>query len=170
MGKAPRLVDFTQIDTSKVVSTQEDIRQFNLQRHEMEMLSGVVYENLESRLCVAFQDVSPEAFWCRGHMPGYPIMPGVLICECAAQAASYLAAKFVNLPEGYIIGLGGLDSVKIRGSVFPGDRLFVCVHLSEVRHRMMLIDFEAVVNNEVVADGQIKGVMVSSTPVNRNSA
>ncbi|MDO4574491.1 MAG: 3-hydroxyacyl-ACP dehydratase FabZ family protein [Planctomycetia bacterium] len=158
MGKQPSILDFSTTDLSKEIASKEEIRKYNSQRFEMEMLDGILYEDSKTRVCVAYQDVSSDAFWVRGHMPGFPLMPGVLMCECAAQAASYVASKEVCLPEDYIVGLGGLDGVKIRGSVRPGDRLLVVARLESVRHNTLLVSFEAVVNGEVVAEGKIRGI------------
>lgn len=162
MGKQPTLVDLSTIDLNTVVTTQEQIRQYNSHRFEMELLTGIVYENEEQRIAVGFQDVPSDAFWCRGHMPDFPLMPGVLICECAAQVASYFATKLECISQG-IVGLGGLDQVKFRGIVRPGDRLYLVVRLSKIRHNMMVIDFEAVVGNEIVAEGQIKGIAIPAS-------
>lgn len=159
MGKRPALIDLSTIDWNTVIVTKEQIRQYNPHRFEMELLTGIVYENDEKRIAVGFQDVPADAFWCRGHMPGFPLMPGVIICECAAQLASYFAIKLECISQG-IVGLGGLDQVKFRGIVRPGDRLVLITRLAKVRHNMMVIDFEAAVENEIVAEGQIKGIAI----------
>ena len=52
-------------------------------------------------------------------MPGYPLMPGVVMCEAAAQLSSYFAVKY-DLLGCDVIGLGGIENVRFRGSVFPG--------------------------------------------------
>ena len=58
----------------------------------------------------------------RGHMPGYPLLPGVLMCEAAAQLCScYIVTS--GLLEGDFIGFGGMENVRFRGPVRPGDRL-----------------------------------------------
>ncbi|MDO4628861.1 MAG: 3-hydroxyacyl-ACP dehydratase FabZ family protein [Planctomycetia bacterium] len=160
MAKKPTLLNLTQIDMSRTLATQEDIRKENPHRFEMEMLTGILYEDLENVVCAGYQDVSENAFWVRGHMPGYPIMPGVLICECAAQLASYYAKKMKYLDQG-IMAFGGLDNVKFRGQVRPGDRLILVVKLLKGKPNvMMVLQFEAVVNGEVVADGELRGVAI----------
>ncbi len=160
MAKKPTLLDLTQVDMEHPLATQEDIRNENLHRYEMEMLTGIVYEDFENQVCAGYQDVSDKAFWVRGHMPGYPIMPGVIICECAAQLASFYAKKLDYLDHG-IMALGGLDNVKFRGQVRPGDRLVLIVKLLKGKPNvMMVLQFEAVVNGEVVADGELRGVAI----------
>jgi len=165
MAKKPALVDWDSLDLTHILATQEDIRKQNPHRFEMEMLTAIVYEDLENMVCVGYQDVSPDSFWVRGHMPGFPIMPGVLICESAAQLASYYANKLKYLDQG-IMALGGLDAVKFRGQVRPGDRLFLIVKLIKAKKNvMMILAFEAVVNGEVVADGEIRGIAIRDAVV-----
>lgn len=173
MPKAPALLDLSKIDLNRIIATQEDIRKENPHRFEMEMLTAIFYEDTENAICAGYQDVSEDAFWTRGHMPGYPIMPGVLICESAAQLASYYAKKLSYLDRG-IMALGGLDSVKFRGQVRPGDRLILVVKLIKGKPNvMMILQFEAIVNGEVVADGEIRGIAIRDAvvklPENKNS-
>ena len=55
-------------------------------------------------------------------MPGYPLLPGVLMCEAAAQLCSYYCSQ-AGLLQGDFIGFGGMENVRFRGMVRPGDRL-----------------------------------------------
>ncbi|MDO4549951.1 MAG: 3-hydroxyacyl-ACP dehydratase FabZ family protein [Planctomycetia bacterium] len=154
------LIDLSCLNKNHIVADIEEIRRINPQRFEMEQLSAIIYANMEEQIFVGYQDVSPEAFWCRGHMPGKPLMPGVMICEAAAQVASY-AAKKLGLLEHGLIGFGGLDNVKFREPVYPGQRLFIVDKVTKYRKNAILVlDFEAVVDENVVADGTIKGVLL----------
>ena len=63
-------------------------------------------------------------------MPKAPLMPGVIICEVAAQLASYFTQKY-DLLGAKVVGFGGLEEVKFRGGVVPGDRLVMVVQLAE---------------------------------------
>ncbi|MBE6427417.1 MAG: beta-hydroxyacyl-ACP dehydratase [Planctomycetaceae bacterium] len=158
MAKKPSLIDLSAVDLTHLIADQEEVRSKNLQRFEMEMLNGILYEDLENGIGVGFQDVPENPFWARGHMPGYPIMPGVLICESAAQLASYFAGRLKCLNSGFI-GFGGMDNVRFRGPVRPGDKLILVVKLLKSKPNvMMILQFEAIVNGEVIADGEIRGV------------
>ena len=160
MPKSCSLIDLSKVDMNHIVADIDEIRRQNPQRFEMEQLTAIVYADTEEMACVGYQDVSPEAFWCRGHMPGFPLMPGVMICEAAAQVASFFSHK-LTIVEGGFIGFGGMDEVKFRGVVRPGDRLVVVDKLLKYRKNMMMIfAFEALVNGDVVAEGMIKGVRV----------
>jgi 3-hydroxyacyl-[acyl-carrier-protein] dehydratase len=82
------IFDHTTLDLNKVVISQEEIRKSNPQRFEMEHLDGILMIDPENHIIVGFKDVRSDEFWVRGHMPGYPILPGVIMCESAAQLCS----------------------------------------------------------------------------------
>ena len=82
----------------------EDIREINPQRFEMEQLTGIVHIDNEKHGIVGFKDVTEDEFWVRGHMPGFPLMPGVILCECSAQLAGFYARKF-KLPRRRLPGI-----------------------------------------------------------------
>ncbi len=73
------LVDPTAIDTSRVLVDREGIRACNPQRFEMEQITAIVHLDLENKLVIGYKDVEASEFWVRGHMPGYPLLPGVLM-------------------------------------------------------------------------------------------
>ena len=83
-GKEP-LVPFTDYDLNVVIADVTDIRRYNPQRYEMEFLTAIVMEDLQRQVIVGYLDTSPSDFWGRGHMPGMPLLPGVLMCEAAAN-------------------------------------------------------------------------------------
>ena len=88
----------------------------------MEQLTAIVYDDRATGICVGYKDVTEHEFWVRGHMPGMPLMPGVVMCEAAAQMCSYHSQRH-NLLGAEMVGFGGMDEVRFRGTVVPGDRL-----------------------------------------------
>ena len=75
--------DIAGIDLSKVVYDQEAIRAANPQRGEMEMLNSIVYAEPSLGRIVGYKDVRADEFWVPGHIPGRPLLPGVLMLEAA---------------------------------------------------------------------------------------
>jgi len=155
--RKPLILDFSEYDLNNVVEDLEGIRRYNPQRFEMEQLTGVCYENTDTNTCVAYLDISADAFWIRGHMPGMPLMPGVVMCEAAAQAASFFAVKH-KLMDAEMIGYGGLEDVRFRGVVRPGDRFVIVARLLKIRSLMMTCEFQCFVDETIVCEGILKGI------------
>jgi 3-hydroxyacyl-[acyl-carrier-protein] dehydratase len=154
------LFDLSTIDFSTVTADIESIRRYNPQRYEMEQLTAIVYEDVADNLCVGYKDVTLDEFWVRGHMPGMPLMPGVVMLEGAAQMCSYFVQKH-DLLDAPMVGFGGLEDVRFRDPVVPGDRLVFISKLIKLRPRRMLVSrFQGVVRDAVVVEGIIKGIPI----------
>ena len=156
MVKKPLILDPCQYDVENVVADIETIRRYNRQRFEMEQLTAICYEDPEGHVVAGYKDVSEDEFWARGHMPGMPLMPGVIMCEVAAQLASYYCTKF-EMMDG-VIGFGGLENVRFRGVVRPGDRLVIVARLLKFRRTLMTSEFQLFVDENLVCEGVLKGV------------
>lgn len=152
------LLDFSEFDPNRVLADQEEIRRYNPQRFEMEQLTAISFEDPVRQICAGFKDVTHHEFWARGHMPGMPLMPGVIMCEAAAQMCSYFAVKH-NLLGAGMIGFGGLEEVRFRDPVIPGDRLVLVSKLLKIRRGAMIIcRFQGFVHERLAVEGVIKGV------------
>lgn len=154
------LVDPATIDLSRILVDQEGIRLANPQRFEMEQLTAIVALDTERRMIVGFKDILPDEFWVRGHMPDYPLMPGVLICEAAAQLCSYYC-QAIKLIEGGFVGFGGMEDVRFRGQVRPGDRLLMVAKAERLHRRQTIFETQGFVSNNMVYQGRIIGVPLS---------
>ena len=158
MGRKEYILDPAEIDFDHVVADLEEIRKYNPQRFEMEQLTAIVYADMETMTCAGYKDITDQEVWVRGHMPGMPLMPGVLMCEAAAQVCSYVTQRY-DLLGAQMVGFGGMEEVRFRGPVVPGDRLLiVCQGLKCRRGRMIVCRFQGTVGDTIVVDGKIKGV------------
>lgn len=156
----PPLYDYTQFDFVNPLFGLEDVRSVNPHRFEMEQLSGVVYVDRENHGVVGFKDVSHDEFWARGHMPDFPIMPGVLLCESAAQLACFYSRKFDVLGGDYL-GFGEMSDVCFRSPVLPGSRLILLVKTIRLkRGRFGRFDFQGFVNDRLSFEGSMIGVPI----------
>ncbi|MSR56333.1 MAG: beta-hydroxyacyl-ACP dehydratase [Planctomycetaceae bacterium] len=157
----PALYDLSKIDFSKPLYDIDAIRRVNLQRNQMEHLTAVVYVDTEHHGLVGYKDVTEDEFWIAGHMPGFPLMPGVIMCEAAAQLAGFYARKF-KLLGGDFVGFGGMDEIRFRGPVFPNSRLILLVRLTSLRpNRRATFDFQGIVDDRMVFTGAMIGVPIS---------
>ena len=157
---APReyIIHPSDYDLARVIADVHEIRRWNRQRFEMEQLTAIVHEDQSRGLCVGYKDVTADEFWVRGHFPGVALMPGVLMCEAAAQLSSYYTQRH-NLLDAKLIGFGGMEDVRFREPVVPGDRLVIAVERVRVRPKAMIVcRFQGIVRERIVVDGVIKGV------------
>jgi 3-hydroxyacyl-[acyl-carrier-protein] dehydratase len=152
------LYDLSTVDYSKVEISQEEIYQVNLHRYEFMMLDGIFVSDFEKQVAVGYRDIRDDAFWVRGHIPGRPIFPGVLMIETAAQLVSYYAQR-VRGGKGFL-GFGGVDDVKFRGAVVPGDRLIMLGKVIEIRDRRCVGETQAYVDGKMVYEGRITGMWI----------
>ncbi len=160
MAHKEYIVDPDTIDFSRVVADINEIRRYNPQRFEMEQLTAIVYEDPDRMLCVGYKDVTADEFWVRGHMPGMPLMPGVVMLEAVAQACCYCSHKYKLLGDS-MVGFGGLEDVRFREPVIPGDRLIVMCELLRLRKPHLLISrFQGIVRGNIVVEGKLKGIPI----------
>ena len=150
------IIDLDEIDFRRVFADQNEIRRFNAQRHEMEQLDAVVFADKERGLCVGYKDVRPDEFWAK--TAGCEHLPAVLMCETAAQLASFFVCKF-DLMGHPLIGLGGLKNVTVFKSVSVGQRLVVALKQTRVRRGALIVcRFKGYVDQQKVIEGEIVGV------------
>lgn len=156
-----QLYDFDRIDFDNPVFTTDEIRRINPQRHEMEQLTAVVHVDRERNGIVGYKQVTHDEFWCRGHMPGYPLMPGVIQCEAAAQLANFYARKY-GILGGDFLGFGGMDEVRFRAPVFPGSRLDLVAQVTRLRApRRCEFAIQGFVAGTMVFSGGMIGVAIT---------
>lgn len=150
------LFDLTRIDLDKIAVPKDEIQRFNPQRFEFEQLDAIVHYDFEERIMVGLRDIKEDEWWARGHIPGRPIFPGVLMIEAAAQLAGYFGKQLLG--ETRFMGFGGVDNVKFRDSIVPPARMYILAKALEVRPRRVICDVQGVVGDRLVFEGQVTGV------------
>jgi 3-hydroxyacyl-[acyl-carrier-protein] dehydratase len=105
---------------------------------------------------VALKNVTINEPFFQGHFPAKPVMPGVLIIEALAQAGGILAAE-IRGPEkrGEIIYFMGMDGVRFRKPVVPGDHLMLEARVLKMRSRVAKMAGRALVDGQLVAEAEL---------------
>lgn len=151
-------IDLATLDLTRPIAGIEDIRAVNPHRHEFEMLTAVVHLDAAKHLIVGYKDLLPTDFWARGHMPGFPLFPGVLMCEAAAQLCGYYyTTQKVGDPD-VLLGLGGLDETRFVRSVRPGERLVLVGTGVKVHRRLTRFRVFGYVGTEKAFETLVTGV------------
>ena len=106
---------------------------------------------LEENAITIESDVDPKAEYFKGHFPGMPIMPGVLIVETVAQAGALLVSLTRGLSDDKFIAFSNVDAVKFRRPVEPGETLTIEVEIEKVRLPFYKFTGTAKVDGKVAA-------------------
>jgi 3-hydroxyacyl-[acyl-carrier-protein] dehydratase len=113
---------------------------------------------------VGIKHVRPDEYYLAGHFPGNPIMPGVLIVEALAQAGA-CALLSMDSMAGKLVLFGGIDRVRFRRPVRPGDTLVLSVEIDRIRGPVGRGQGNATVNGELAADGRLTFAVVDADEV-----
>jgi 3-hydroxyacyl-[acyl-carrier-protein] dehydratase len=106
---------------------------------------------------VGFKNVTANEDFFQGHFPAKPVMPGVLVVEAMAQAAGVLGFKTAerDTVDGLIYLLCGIDGVRFKRPVVPGDRLELRARVITEKRRIWKFSCEALVDGELAASAEI---------------
>lgn len=136
----------------------EEIKEIIPQREPFLMIDEVEeYQPGES--AVAYKYVKEEEWYFKGHFPGNPIMPGVLITESLAQTG---AVAILSLEEnkGKNALFGGIDKMKFKKMVVPGDKLKLEVKIIKQKGPIGVGEAIATVEGKIVAKGELTFAVV----------
>ena len=153
------LVDLSKLNLTEEVMTQAEIRRLIPHDHEFRLIDGVCFLDPEENVIVAYKDWGANPWWARGHIPGRPLMPGVLMIEGCAQAASILMK---TTTEGWgpdrFVGMGGVDDARFRGVVTPPCRIHFVSKTAVQTRRLARYPAQAFVNGKLVFEMELIGV------------
>ncbi len=159
----PLLFDLSQIDLkANPVFDKEAICEVNPQRFEMQQLDGILWYDKEKRLILGYKDVSEDEFWARGHIPGRPLMPGVIMIEAAAQMLSFFLKRIYE--EKGFVGFAGIDAAKFRSIIEPEQRLYLLGHITKYNRRKntthVTTSVQGIVGDTMVFEAVISGMRI----------
>ncbi len=139
---------------------KEEIKKIIPQRDPFLMIDEVE-EIIEGESAVAYKNVSEDEWYFKGHFPGNPIMPGVLIAESLAQTGA-VAILSMEENKGKNALFGGIDKMKFKKIVVPGDRLKLEVRIIKRKGPIGVGEAIATVDGKIAAKGELTFALVDN--------
>ena len=102
---------------------------------------------------IGYKNITINEYFFQGHFPEYPVMPGVLIIEAMAQTGAVVILSQENF-KGKTPFLAGLNKVKFRKKVVPGDTLLMTVEISKLRGSIGVGKGKAEVDGQIVCEAE----------------
>ena len=137
---------------------KEEIKNIIPQREPFLMIDEVE-SFVSGESAVAYKNVDESEWYFKGHFPGNPIMPGVLICEALAQTGA-VAILSMEENKGKNALFGGMDKVRFKKQVIPGDRLKLEVKIIKKKGPIGVGEAIATVDGKVAAKGELTFALV----------
>jgi len=123
------------------------------------LLVDFIIEIEESKRAVGIKNVTANEWFFQGHFPGRKVMPGVLIVEALAQVAAITLLKGVAM-SGKTPLFGGIENMRFRRPVVPGDQLRLEFTLDKLRGPVGKGKVRATVDGQLAAEGVISFALV----------
>ncbi|RMH02392.1 MAG: beta-hydroxyacyl-ACP dehydratase, partial [Planctomycetota bacterium] len=162
MAKPP-LISPADYPLDRVFLDPEGFGGFNPQRFEFQQLTNVLHYDREANLIVASRVLAEDEWWCRGHIPGRPLYPGVLQVEAMAQASCVHAHLQSGLGPEVFLGFAGIEGARFRRTIGPGEKLWIAGNLTRSDPRRGAFRWEGQMIKEdgkVAAEATILGVAI----------
>ena len=129
-------------------------------RYPFVLIDRVIDLKLNEEI-TAIKNVTINEPFFPGHFPYHPVMPGVLIVEAMAQAAAVLSFKTMNIlpTEDSVYYFAGIDSVRFKKPVSPGDQLILNVKIDRVLKGIWKYKGQAKVDGQIVAEAEMMCIL-----------
>jgi len=124
------------------------------------LLVDRIIELTPGQRIVGLKNVTINEPFFQGHFPGMPVMPGVLQIEAMAQTGGLLLLNQIAEPEKKLLLFAGIDEVKFRRPVVPGDTLHITMTLLRFKGRVARLRGEITVEGQAVSEAIITPVLV----------
>ena len=155
------LVNLASLDLEHPALSEEELRAVLPHAHEFRMVDAICFLDPDESIAVGYKDWDANPWWARGHVPGRPIMPGVLFIEGAAQVATVLMKrKRDGWDPGRFIGMGGVDKARFRNTVVPPARVYFAAKCDKQSRKIARFSTQAFSNGAVCMDMELMGVLL----------
>ena len=158
------LFDLDDIDLNAVAVDADEVGRMNPQRDDMRQLDHVIWMSEDRMRMVGVKEVTDAEFWVPQHIPGRPLMPGVLMIEAAAQLLS-IQFRFRSGSDRFL-GFTRCDNTSFRGQIIPGDTLYLLCEEVDYRPRRMIGRAQGIVDGKLIFESTVTGMVLSPAEAN----
>lgn len=135
---------------------REEIKKFIPHREPMLLVDNVV---IEDGVAHANYFVTGEEFFLKGHFPGNPVVPGVILCEIMAQSCCLLIGdQLIGRTPFY----AGIDKVRFKRQVKPQENVEITARITDQRALIFFVEAEARVNGELCVKGNLSFALIDN--------
>ena len=160
LAMAEPLIDLSTIDLEKVVMTRDDVYRILPQRCQFEVIGGIVHFDVPSQGVVSYCDFGTDDWWVPGHLPGRPIVPGIILMEAAAQTAALMMREIAPGWRDRFIGFGGMDGIRFRGVITPPARVWMVARGATYRSSLARVPVQGFHDGKIIFSGEVLGVLL----------
>ena len=119
------------------------------------LLVDRIIDYVPNERAIGIKNVSFNEFQFQGHFPGQPIMPGVLFIEALALVGGIVLTQMLDSETKGLFLFAGMDKVRFRRPVVPGDQIIMTVEVMYVKRRFSKMQARAEVNGKLAAEGEL---------------
>lgn len=152
------LFELDGIDLSRRLLSRADLERLNPHRGDMALLDWIVWHAPDYTRGVALKHTRQDEFWVKGHFPGRPMYPGVLMIESGAQLAVYLYNARLDAPR--VAAFTRIDHAVFRAPVVPGDDLYILCQEIKWTRRGFTCDVQGLVGEKVAFEARVQGLAI----------
>lgn len=141
---------------------REQIKEHLPHREPMLLVDEMVLFEDENgkQYCTGKLHITGDEYFVNGHFPGYPVVPGVILCEIMGQSSSILMLEAL---KGRTPFFTGIDGVRFKKQVRPNDTVEVTAKITSQRGPLFFVDATAKVDGEVCASGKLSFALIDSS-------